>query len=180
MTFQGYSTASPTVHVIMLQMKPDAESALYYAGTKTFETTATGIMTDTVELEGTAGGADHTVSGLTVKMTVGETVVFGDFLYMKSDGKLWKSDATDETTMPIIAMAAAGISADAAGVVLLNGFIRDDSYDWTVGTEIVGSVTAGEATQTVPSGSGEQVQRIGMATHADRFLFNPSLDVVEI
>jgi hypothetical protein len=99
---------------------------------------------------------------------------------MKSDGKLWKSDANDASTMPIVAIATAIISADAAGIVMIHGFIRDDSYGWTPGAEIYASGTAGGYTQTAPSASGDQVQRVGIATHADRFLFNPSPDVIEI
>jgi len=155
-------------------------ASLYYNNVVTMATTVTGIETDTVQLEETAGGADHTVSGLTVNMTVGENVVFGDFLYMKSDGKLWKSDADSETTMVVIAMAAASISADAEGIVLLTGFVRDDTYTWTVGDPIYASTTAGAGTQTAPSVSGDQVQKIGIATHADRMLFKPSLTVIEI
>ena len=127
-------------------------------------------------------GSDHTVSSPgKVEMTVGENVVFGDVLYMKSDGKLWKSDADAAATMPVIAMAIATILADAAGEVMIGfGFARDDTWAWTVGTEVYASLTAGELTQTAPSATGDQVQIVGMATHADRILFNPNSAMVEI
>lgn len=123
---------------------------------------------------------DHTVSGNTAPMTVGENVVFGDALYMKSDGKLWKTDANAAATVPCMAMAAATINADASGTVLLSGFARDDTWGWTIGSDIMVSATAGEFSHTVLAGVGDQVQRVGMATHADRMYFNPDSTVVEV
>jgi len=35
-------------------------------------------------------------------------------------------------------------------------------------------------TQTPPSDSGDQVQALGFATHADRMYFNPNSTVLEI
>lgn len=129
-------------------------------------------------IEETAGGADHTVSGTHSSFPVGEAVVFGDVLYMKSDGKLWKSDASAATTTPMMAMAMETISADNGCDVLLNGFARDDTWTWTVGGEVYVSLTAGALTQTAPSATDEVVQIAGIATHADRMLFNPQLVTV--
>lgn len=132
-----------------------------------------------------APGSDHEVNGTVSTLYAGENLVFGDFCYFKSDGKLWKADADAASTMKVIAMAAATINADANGIFLLQGFARDDSWTWTVGSlpgtsDIFASTTAGGATQTAPSGTGDQVQVIGWAGHADRMYFNPSGDVVEI
>lgn len=124
--------------------------------------------------------SDHTVSGLTSDMTVGESVVFGDLLYMKSDGKLWKADANAAATMPGMYMAAATIAANNAGSVLLQGFARDDTWAWTVGGLVYASGTLGAMTQTAPSASGDQVQVVGVATHADRLDFRPSPMMVEL
>jgi len=135
----------------------------------------------TIELDPTPD-ADVSVEGITATMTVGENVVFGDFLYYKSDGKLWKAKSDDPTTMPVMAMASHSISADAAGVVLLRGFARRDSWNWgTVGGTLYPSnVTGGEAILTLPSNTGDQIQAIGTATHADRIWFNPDLTLIEI
>jgi len=134
---------------------------------------------DSIDLDEDCDG-DHSVSGLTSGMTVGEAVVFGQPLYMKSDGKLWKADATDDTKMPAIAMAAATISADASGSVLLQGFVRDDSWSWVVGGLIYASTTTGELTQTAPSTTGDQVQVVGTAIHAERMWFCPTPITSEI
>jgi hypothetical protein len=125
-------------------------------------------------------GTDHTCTGWKVSATAGENLVFGNMCYLKSDGKYWKADADASGTMPVTAMAAATISADTAGVFLRQGWARDDTLTNTVGGKIFASTTAGGQTQTAPSGSGDQVQVIGLAEHADYFYFNPSLDVLEL
>ena len=140
-----------------------------------------GITHDILKLNDSPS-SDHSVSSKgIVSMTVGENVAFGDVLYMKSDGKLWKTDADATTTMPVIAMAIATIAADAAGEVMVgHGFVRDDTWTWTVGGNVYTSLTPGELTQVAPSATGDQVQIVGMATHADRMLFNPNSSIVEI
>ena len=111
-------------------------------------------------------------------MTVGESVTFGMPLYMKSDGKLWKADADGSATFPVIALAAASISADAAGSVLLLGFARDDSWAWTVGGTIYLSTSVGTMTQSQPSATDDVIQVLGFSTHADRMYFAPSRDIM--
>jgi hypothetical protein len=132
---------------------------------------------ESINLGTPALGTDHTVSGVTASLVAGESLVFGDVCYMKSDGKLWKSDASAASTMQVLAMAGAIISADATGVFLLVGFARDDTWAWTVGDRIFASETGGALTATVPTTSAAVVQVCATATHADRVLFNPSNDV---
>src|SRR3990167_8718597 len=71
--------------------------------------------------------SDHTASGIIVSMTAGQTLVFGDVIYIKSsDGKCYKADATNgNAAFPAIGMAIASISTDAAGDILLHGTARD-------------------------------------------------------
>jgi hypothetical protein len=127
-----------------------------------------------------APASDDTCSGEVTVYTAGENLVYGDMCYYKSDGKLWKADADASTTMPVVAMAAATINADATGNFLLRGFVRDDTLNLTVPGLIYASTTAGGQTQTRVSGTGDQLQVIGRAEHADRFYFNPELTIVEI
>ena len=123
---------------------------------------------------------DVTASGVKASFTAGESLVFGDVCYVKSDGKLWKADASLATTASAVAIALATISADASGSFLMMGVVRDDSWTWTVGGLLYLSATAGAVTQTAPSTSGDQVQILGVATHADRILFKPELVQVEV
>ena len=124
--------------------------------------------------------ADHEASGVKVALTAGESVVFGDVCYIKSDGKLWKADASSDTTASAVAIAIATISADASGSFLIMGIGRDDTWAWTVGGLLYLSETTGAITQTAPITSGAQVQILGVATHADRILFKPELVQVEV
>lgn len=126
-----------------------------------------------------APATDHTVSGTIVTLTAAENLVFGDFCYVNSSGKLAKADADAIATSGCVAMAVESINADATGKFLLSGVARDDTWNWTVGGLIFLSTTAGGATQIQPSGTDDVIQILGVATHADRMLFNPQLTMVE-
>lgn len=125
--------------------------------------------------------SDHTWSGTVVDAVAGENVAFGDVCYLKSDGKYWKADADAEATaMGVCLMALGSISADATGEFLIAGFVRDDTWAWTVGGKLFIHTTPGNPTQTEPSGTGDIVRIIGHATHADRLFFNPDNSCVEV
>lgn len=124
--------------------------------------------------------SDHSWSGVTATLTAGENLVIGDVVYAKSDGKMWKADADAVTTMPGVALATGTINANATGEFLLLGYMRDDTWNWTVGGYLYVSTTPGNPTQTAPSGSGDQVQVLGVAITADIIYFCPSLELVEI
>jgi hypothetical protein len=122
-------------------------------------TDATVAFPANMELDPTPG-SDHLSFGIKTQLVAGENVAFGDVCYLKSDGKLWIIDADAAASMPGIAMADATIAADATGYFLLLGFARDDTWAWTVGGDIFGTVTGttgNTLSQTAPSGSGDQV-----------------------
>lgn len=127
---------------------------------------------------------DLTWCGTTCDGTAGEALAQFDVCYLKSDGKFWKADADAAATMPVIAIATAAISAEASGVFLLMGFVRKDAWTWTIGGFLYADEgtggTVGGMTQTAPSGSGDQVQKVGIALTADIIYFNPDLTIVEI
>jgi len=126
--------------------------------------------------------SDHTASGDIITATAGESVVFGDVCYFKSDGKFWKTDADAEATSKgLIAMAIASISADASGLFLKTGFARDDTWNWTVGAQLfLDTATAGGMTATAPSGSADIVRLVAYVKAADYVEFNPSPVYLEI
>jgi hypothetical protein len=124
--------------------------------------------------------ADVTARGILDSGTVGESVAFGNLLYLKSDGKWWKSDADAAATMPGLRMALQAKNADEACLLLAFGKARNDAWSWTIGGILYASTDAGALTQTAPSGSGDQVQAVGVAYHADKMIFCPSLVLVEI
>lgn len=124
--------------------------------------------------------ADLQYDGVTASMPVGEGVAFGDLLYMKSDGKLWKADANSDTTAPAMVIATATALADTITTVLLVGFIRNNSWSLTVGGKVYASGTAGGVTQTAPNSTNDIVQIIGIAFDAHRFYFSPDFTTVKI
>jgi hypothetical protein len=112
--------------------------------------------------------------------TVGESVTFGNLLYLKSDGKWWKTDADAVATMPGLRMALEAKSADQTCKMLVMGRVRNDAWDWTVGGLIFASTDAGALTQTAPSGTTDIVQAVGIAYHADKMIFQPNFTFIEI
>jgi len=120
--------------------------------------------------------SDHGVNGPTTTLTAAESLAFGNACYVNSAGKMAKGDADSIGTAGILAMAAATISGDAAGLFALPGsFIRDDDWNWTTGFIYLDTVTPGGLTQTPPSGTDDAIQIVGIATHADRIFFFPQL-----
>jgi len=117
--------------------------------------------------------SDLSGSGSKVTATAGENLAFGEICYLKSDGKLWKADASAVGTMPVLFMAMATILADADGVFLKQGFARDDSWTWTVGASLYASETAGEMTETAPSTLNSIIQKVGWAYSATKVFFEP-------
>ncbi len=117
--------------------------------------------------------------GIIVTMTVdANTTGFGAALHMDTDGNWIEADATVSGTMSCQAMALE--TGTGSKEVLMQGFVRDDSWAWTIGGNIYIGNTAGTLTQTTPNESGEIVQAVGFATHADRMYFNPDYTYVEI
>lgn len=124
--------------------------------------------------------SDHTWNGKIATFTAGEAVVLGDVCYLKSDGKYWKMDADAEaTTKGHCVMATGTISADAAGIFLFEGFIRDDTWTWTVGAELFVNLTPGNPSETKPSVTGDIIRLVGYAYSADVIYFNPDKTYIE-
>lgn len=121
-------------------------------------------------------GTDHTWSGITCGGTTGLSI--GQVVYRKSDSTFAVADADAFSTMPVVAIAT-----NTSGIFLLHGYMRDDSWNWTVGGLLYADEgtggTAGGMTQLAPSGTGDQIQVVGVALTADIIYFNPSPVLVE-
>jgi len=148
-------------------------------GAMTAEGTASIKATDLVFTNALA--SDHTYSGELDSQPVGESVVFGDLLYFDWTDKEWKkTDADASTTMPGLRIALETKADGETCLMLVKGYIRDDSAFEFAGAMIYASVTPGATSSTAPTATGDQVQRIGVAKSADILFFNPSIDVGEI
>ena len=123
---------------------------------------------------------DHTYSGLSAQMLAGGAIAAFDLVCIHTTtGEVVKTDASAVGTARAIGIAPAAISDTATGTVLLQGFIRDDSWNWTTGGVLYNSETAGDLTQTAPTTDGAFVQVVGIALSPDVAYINPSLDIIE-
>ena len=119
---------------------------------------------------------DKTASGLIVSMTYGESITLGDFLYFKSDGKVYRADANGTSTYPVMGLALATPSAGSNNV-LLHGVYKDSTYSLTAGGVVYLSTdVADNITQSQPGTINDVIQVVGIAIGTDRIYFNPSAD----
>jgi len=173
-----------------LQAIKDGAVTLYYDNSAKIATTSAGA-TVTGNLSISEGGAvnistpllattDHTATGLSAQMLAGGAIsAFETVCIHTVTGEVVVTDASAFATARCIGIAPAAISDTATGEILLQGYIRDDTWNWTVGGTMYLSETAGDMTQTAPSTDGAFVQVLGIALTADVVYFNPSLDVIE-
>jgi hypothetical protein len=120
---------------------------------------------------------DEAYTGNTLNATSGEAIANGDSVYLKSDGKIYKSNAATSTTMPVLGLVPTGAAtAGAVLTMLINGLYRhDDLYNWTIGGLVYAAQTSGLLTQTQPAATDQVIQVVGIATHADKILISPQL-----
>ena len=118
--------------------------------------------------------ADETASGWITSETIDANATgFGAALYLASDGHYEEADASGVATMPCTAIAV--VAGTGTHEVLKQGYIRDDTWDWTVGGLIFISETTGALTQTAPTTALSVTQAIGIAKTADIIEFRPNL-----
>ena len=165
-----------------IEYDEDGTDQLRIAGNTVFENQ----IEATLDIEIDSTPSDETVSGITATFTAGEALVRGEVCYFKAaDSKMWKAVATAAATSRCVAMAAADISADAAGLFLLQGFLADNGSfpAYTIGGAIYTpeAETSGENVpeQTAPDSDGDFVQVLGWAMTANSVYFNPSNDIIE-
>jgi len=122
--------------------------------------------------------------GMYERGLIGETVVFGDLCYYKSDGKWWKTDADAEaTTEGVIGICIVPGIADANGWFLTLGYIRYDTWNWSAsGAPLWVGNTAGAIVETgsKPAGSGDQIRKIGYTRSADIIYLFPDSTLIEL
>jgi|TARA_R110000744_G_scaffold24602_4_gene61588 hypothetical protein len=125
-------------------------------------------------------GADHTFTGLSAQMLAGGAISAFDLVCIHTvTQEVVEADASAYATARVIGIAPAAISDTATGTVLLQGFIRDDTWTWTAGSTLYLSETAGAMTHTAPSTDGAFVLVVGVALSPDVVYINPSMDVIE-
>ena len=135
-----------------------------------------------IELEETLG-SDHTATGIVIDgITAGENVDFPNLCYFKSDSKFWKAKADAvATTDGELAIALETITAENTGKFLKTGYIRDETWTFTVADKLfVDDTTAGAITKTRPADMGDQVRIVGYAHTAKIIWFQPDSTIVQL
>ncbi len=129
---------------------------------------------------------DNKYCGVVVEAgTLGETVAFGEVIYLKAADSQWylaKADAAATATGKI-GMCLTGGNDNDPTVILLIGKIRADAKfpALTIGAPVFLSAdTAGSVVASAPAKStGHIVRILGHANTADEMWFNPSSDWIE-
>jgi hypothetical protein len=125
-------------------------------------------------------GADHTFTGLSAQMLAGGAIAAFDLVCIHTTtSEVVEADASAYATARVIGIAPAAISDTATGTVLLQGFVRDNTWAWTAGSTLYLSETAGAMTHTAPTTDGAFVNVVGVALSPDVVYINPSMDVIE-
>lgn len=94
--------------------------------------------------------------------TCGENVAAGDFLYLKNDGKWWKTDADTAATIDGVQLGVAQGSGTADGAItngVMTKGLDSNQSGLTAGTEYFISNTAGE----ISSSAGTNSKKVGVA-----------------
>lgn len=142
------------------------------------ETFGNGTIEPKIKISKNATTAHY--SGIVMDFTCHETIALGQPVVINGDGEVALANAdTPATLLPAIGIAVVGGNAAATCTILTHGSVTNTSWAWTPGGIIyVDDSGAGALTATVGDiGSGNGVQRIGIAIHADSILVMPSLTV---
>lgn len=126
-------------------------------------------------------GGNLTITGLSAEMLAGGAIGAMDAVCIHTVTKeIVVADASVVATARAIGFAPSAISDTATGTILLQGFVRNDTWNWTTGGAIYLSETSGSVTQTAPTTSGAFLQVVGVALSPDVMYFNPSMDIIEL
>jgi hypothetical protein len=128
------------------------------------------------------------VSGDIASLVAGQGMNFGDFSYLKADGKFWKASASGISGTPCIAMAAATISSGVAGNFLLHGFAKYTTWgasgasgmglSGASGSVLYLSMTPGLITPAAPTTTDSVTQILGVLMTKESIYFAPEKNTV--
>lgn len=166
-----------------------------WAGTSNIATTGT-VTTGTwasnitlgdgefITLPAPGGISDLTATGKRTTLTAGYTTAIGDIVFLDpTDSKLTLTDCDFEaSTGDVGVYVVLEVKSDTqACLVLIEGWMRDDSsYAFTAGKAVFIGNTAGEATTTQSTTTGDFLRIIGHAFNGDVFYFDPDGTWLEI
>lgn len=166
-TWQG--TAIDSTYIADAFIKNDADDA------STGTITAAGFTVSEdgkVDFSNTAPGTSGDATGVIFSFTAGTTLAVGDVVYLGTGGKVLLADADAATSMPALGICTSTGTDTNPVDVMVQGVMKLTGWSFTIGNDIFVSTTAGDVTATAPSGTGDTVQKVGVATAADAVYFN--------
>jgi hypothetical protein len=119
--------------------------------------------------------SDDTFHGITITdLDAGENLAQWDLVYLAVAGTWFRTDAGDPYTgaFPARGVVVETVTTGNPAKVLILGSARNDAWAWTPGVDIWMSTTAGGYSQVVPSGTGDEIQKVGFALSADVAFFS--------
>ena len=117
-------------------------------------------------------------SGVIFKLGSSITTQY-NIVYLKNDGTWQNTDADLESTSSGLIGYAIG-SSTATNGVMLQGMVYKASHGFTVGVPLYLSNTAGQFTETAPSGDGDIVRVVGYAIGANNIYFDPDKTWIKV
>jgi hypothetical protein len=119
-------------------------------------------------------------SGSVIRIPCTPAIGYCKLVYVSSNGKISVADADLSYTMPAIGISTDSYSAGSNGcVILTDGYLTNTGWNLTAGGRVYVGLT-GSITQTEPSGTGDQVQAIGVAMDNNTIKFDFDSTVIEI
>lgn len=104
----------------------------------------------------------------------------GKLVYLGTNGTMRNTDADSSASVPCIGITLEAITAGDYGLVLMKGWVYNSAWTLDEGKDVYVGTNAGDVTVTIPSGSGDQVQVIGIGISEDLLYFNPDYTLLEI
>lgn len=182
----GAEAASPSAPALTANKIPVAQIAWIVGQTQIVNADLTDervLPPAAMILDGTPD-ADHSANGPATSTfaSSGSTTVM-DLVYLNGSGEWAPADADAAATSGPVQLAISletKTAGQAMKVALPGSFVRDDTWNWTPGTILYVSETAGQINATGPSGVDGVVRIVGHAVTADVIFFNPPADYVTI
>ncbi|MFZ2125593.1 MAG: hypothetical protein WA087_01205 [Candidatus Saccharimonadales bacterium] len=146
---------------------------------------AGGTLTGTVTISGTAKmnllapALDHSATGMTTNaIQAGATIAAFQLVFLGTGGKWLLVDADAVATCKGLIGIALESQTDgnAMATALPGSFVRDDTWNWTIGDTLFAGETPGTMQNTIPTGADAIIKVVGFAVTADMIYFNPSPD----
>jgi len=89
-----------------------------------------------------------------------------------------KANATNTSKIPAIGITITSASIGEKIDILQVGLVSNSAWSWTPGDKIYVNTVDGQLTNTAPAGSGNVIQKIGIAKNATTVLFNFGYDYI--